>query len=141
MYTQRLTTIRKHFGGLSQEEMASKLGVSRRTYSDYERGISEPGFRVLVALLDVFGVDPVWVMRGPENHPRKYVGAPHDKQIWREAAAWAVREIGARGGEVSDDEVHALALDYYNVLSDPLTRDPKYREYLEELLLGRLERG
>ena len=42
--------------GLSQEEVAEKLGVSRQTISKWETGQSYPDFQSLVMLSDYFGM-------------------------------------------------------------------------------------
>lgn len=40
--------------GLSQDEIASKIGVSGATWSDYERGKTEPKFSTLVSISHYF---------------------------------------------------------------------------------------
>lgn len=42
--------------GLSQEELADKLGVSRQTIANIERGLNEPKVLLAVALAAVLGV-------------------------------------------------------------------------------------
>lgn len=42
--------------GLSQREMASKLGFAQTTYSQYELGKREPDFSTLIKIADFFGV-------------------------------------------------------------------------------------
>lgn len=43
--------------GLTQDDLAKKLGVSRSTISMYERGEREPELEVLEAIADFFNVD------------------------------------------------------------------------------------
>lgn len=43
--------------GLTQAEMAEKLGVSKSTISMYENGNREPDFETLEAIADFFNVD------------------------------------------------------------------------------------
>ena len=42
--------------GLSQEELADKLGVSRQTIANIERGLNEPRVLLALALAAVLGV-------------------------------------------------------------------------------------
>lgn len=51
-----LRALRKR-AGMTQPELAEKLGVSRSAVSMYERGMREPNFSTLEALSDIFGVD------------------------------------------------------------------------------------
>ncbi|HEY8604518.1 helix-turn-helix transcriptional regulator [Tsuneonella suprasediminis] len=53
--------------GLSQEAFARRLGISRGAYQHYSRGGREIPSSVLAALLDEFGVDPYWMLRGDER--------------------------------------------------------------------------
>lgn len=54
-FADRLIRLRKE-RGLSQAELAAKLGVSQPNVSGYERGESKPGFDVLYDLARVLGV-------------------------------------------------------------------------------------
>ncbi len=55
MLGNNLKTMRKKIG-LSQEELAKKLDLSRSTYNSYEQDICEPPLNVLCKLADVFNV-------------------------------------------------------------------------------------
>lgn len=55
MFNDNLIELRK-MAGLSQEELAEKIGVSRQTLSKYETGESLPDIEKSMALADVFGV-------------------------------------------------------------------------------------
>ena len=54
--------------GLSQEEMASKLNVTRQTLSKWENGLSVPDAEMLIRIADVLGV-PVSTLLGENNAP------------------------------------------------------------------------
>lgn len=41
-----------------------RLGISLRAYQNYERGEREVTKELICALLNVFGVDPVWFLTG-----------------------------------------------------------------------------
>lgn len=55
MFSKRLKLLREETG-LTQEELAKKLNISRGTYAHYETGKREPGFETLSLLADFFGV-------------------------------------------------------------------------------------
>jgi transcriptional regulator with XRE-family HTH domain len=52
---KRLANLRKQ-KGLSQVELADKIGISQQTISKYERGLLEPDFGTLNFLADFFNV-------------------------------------------------------------------------------------
>lgn len=58
---QRLADIRAH-AGLSQQEFAIRLGISRSAYQFYERGERELPLSACASLAHTFGVDPMWMM-------------------------------------------------------------------------------
>lgn len=55
MFQENLISLRK-LNGLSQEELAEKVGISRQTLSKYETGESLPDIEKTKAIADVFGV-------------------------------------------------------------------------------------
>lgn len=54
-FSNRLYELRKQ-KGLSQEELANKLNVTRQTISKWEVGDSTPDMEKLVAISDLFGI-------------------------------------------------------------------------------------
>ena len=54
-FNNKLYELRKQ-KGFSQEELASRLNVSRQTVSKWERGESSPDMEKLVAMSDLFGI-------------------------------------------------------------------------------------
>lgn len=50
-----LKDLRKEFG-LSQKQMAEKLSISQQTYSDYEKGKTEPTIDTLIKISELFKV-------------------------------------------------------------------------------------
>ncbi len=55
MYISKITTERKKLG-LSQEELASRLKVSQKSISKYERGTRRPSYETLLEMSKLFGV-------------------------------------------------------------------------------------
>ncbi len=55
MFSERLYTLRKN-RGLSQEQLADALGVSRQSVSKWESGASMPESDRLIAISEYFGV-------------------------------------------------------------------------------------
>lgn len=60
-FKDRLRTLRKQ-NLLSQQELADKMGVSKQTISQYERGVREPDFESLEALCDIFNVSSDYIL-------------------------------------------------------------------------------
>ncbi|WP_298033015.1 helix-turn-helix domain-containing protein [uncultured Dysosmobacter sp.] len=54
-FPENLLKLRKA-AGLSQTALASKIGISWRTYQTYERGEREPSLSTLVALADLYDI-------------------------------------------------------------------------------------
>ncbi len=49
----RIRTLRKK-AHITQEKMANRLGISRRTYANYERGVHAMPVEILVCIADMF---------------------------------------------------------------------------------------
>jgi len=56
-----LKSLRKSFG-LTQDELANKLDVSRSTIGMYENGSREPDYETLEAIADFFNVDTDYLL-------------------------------------------------------------------------------
>lgn len=56
MYGRRLKQYRVACG-ITQEQIADKLNVTRSTYTRYETGVSEPSFDLLSRIVSIFGTD------------------------------------------------------------------------------------
>ncbi|MDD5392860.1 MAG: helix-turn-helix transcriptional regulator [Thiothrix sp.] len=59
---QRLREVRE--GKLSQAEFAEQLGVTPKTVSYYEAGKRTPDAEFMFKLIELFGVDPTWLISG-----------------------------------------------------------------------------
>ena len=69
-FNNKLYELRKQ-KGLSQEELANRLNVSRQTISKWEIGDSTPDLETLVAISDRFGIslDELVLNKAPEPEP------------------------------------------------------------------------
>lgn len=65
MFQERLYTLRKE-RGLSQEELANEVGVSRQAVQKWESGAAQPSLDKLTALAKYFGVTLDWLVNGEE---------------------------------------------------------------------------
>jgi transcriptional regulator with XRE-family HTH domain/uncharacterized membrane protein YuzA (DUF378 family) len=63
---ERLYNLRKE-KGLSQEDLANELGVSRQTVSKWETGESSPDFDKIIPLCNFFGITSDELLSGKQN--------------------------------------------------------------------------
>jgi transcriptional regulator with XRE-family HTH domain len=68
-FNNRLYQLRKQ-KGLSQEELASRLNVSRQTVSKWEIGDSTPDMEKLMAMSELFDVSLDVLVMGKEEQPQ-----------------------------------------------------------------------
>ena len=68
-FNNRLYQLRKQ-KGLSQEELANRLNVSRQTVSKWEVGDSTPDMEKLVAISDLFDVSLDKLVLGKDDEPQ-----------------------------------------------------------------------
>ena len=79
--------------GLTQGDVAERLGMSQRLLSYYEREASDIPASMLVPLADVLGVDVCWLLDvKPAASCRKQAGKPGPKGYLQERFE-AVREM------------------------------------------------
>ena len=79
---ERIQELRKQ-KGISQEELANELGVSRQAVSKWESGQSFPELDNIVALSDYFGVSADYVLKGTETvqAPKSQVPIPTEPKM------------------------------------------------------------
>jgi transcriptional regulator with XRE-family HTH domain len=58
--------------GLNQGQFAERLGFPKRTYLGWERAETEPPIGMLSAMRREFGIDPDWILHGPDETPRRH---------------------------------------------------------------------
>lgn len=113
---QRFLAIRTD-RGLSQQAFADALGISMRAEQNYERGERRLTAEILLSLAKVYGIDPIWVMDGPGEVPRKLIaGGDVDAAILARALRVvnaAVAESGKRVGDARIAEWVAAIYRFY----------------------------
>ena len=80
MFSERIQKLRKE-KRLTQEEISHKLGISRTTYSGYERGTSEPDFKTLISIADFFEVTLDYLI-GRTDDPHMWFKNENEKTIY-----------------------------------------------------------
>lgn len=79
MLSERIYALRRQ-SGLSQEQLAEKLGVSRQTVSKWEGGLSTPELDKLQALSKCFGVSLDALTSEDPDVPEGQKSAPEGKE-------------------------------------------------------------
>ena len=78
MFGARIALLRKSFG-LSQQELANRLGVSASAVGMYEQGRREPPCALICELADLFGVSTDFLLTGQvRTHDEKALRTAHD---------------------------------------------------------------
>ena len=67
MFHERLAQLRNK-KGISQYEIANRLGIARTTYSGYENGSREPDIEMMNKLANFFDVSVHWLVTGSEKN-------------------------------------------------------------------------
>lgn len=81
---KNLEKLRKE-AGMSQLELAEKLGVSQQTISKYEKGVREPDNATLVKLSEIFNCSTDYLLgRTNVRTPIETIAAHHDGEEWTE---------------------------------------------------------
>lgn len=72
---ERIQNLRKE-KGLSQDELAGRLGIARQSVSKWESGISQPDLNNIVRLSEIFEVSTDYLLKGEETQ------AVSEKKSW-----------------------------------------------------------
>ncbi len=89
--------------GLSRDQLAQALGVSRSAVGNYETGVSTPKEEVLLRLFDALQVDPNYLYRGAYRS----AGSISDEE-W--SLLQKYRELGLTGRQTARTMLDALGL-------------------------------
>ena len=94
--SEKIYTLRTRLG-LSQEELAEKLGVSRQSVSKWETGQSLPDLEKIIKLADLFGVSVDELVREGER-PQPEIKEVYIKEKWKltgtQTAGFCVEVMG-----------------------------------------------
>lgn len=86
--------------GLSQEELAARLGISRQSVSKWERGEASPDTENLIRLARIYGVSLDDLVNGiVPDEPKKNTDQSPRRESDREEPQAAAEENTAAGGE------------------------------------------
>lgn len=111
---ERLKELRKILG-LTQQEMADKIGVKRNTIATYESGKVDPSSRTIADICEKFDVREEWLRTGEE--PMLVELPPED-----EAAKLASLLLKGYQG---NDEMYGLILDIIRTYASLSEKDQK----------------
>lgn len=110
---ERIQELRKQ-KGISQEELANELGVSRQAVSKWESGQSFPELDNIVALSDYFGVSADHILKGTEpavQEPVKQtVAALKPKRNFNDIMEYWVQKKNAADEQEEKEVIFQLAM-------------------------------
>lgn len=110
---ERINLLRKKMG-LSQEELANKIGVSRQAVSKWESGQSMPDLDKIIALSDLFGVSTDYILKGTDvSYDEGTINAETSKKIMISGAiifAILTYIIAFSLNRFRDDEIFMLTI-------------------------------
>lgn len=72
-----MNRLRELRGEMSQEKVADKIGVSQRSYSNYETGAREPDIETMNKLAAFFGVSMDYIF-GEKANPQSNLNIPDE---------------------------------------------------------------
>lgn len=111
---ERLKELRKILG-LTQQEMADKIGVKRNTIATYESGKVDPSSRTLADICKEFGVREEWLRTGED--PMLVELPPEDE-------ATKLASLLLKGYQ-GNDEMYGLILDIIRTYASLSEKDQK----------------
>lgn len=65
-FSERLILLRKQYG-LTQKQLAEKLGITERTYQRLESGTSLPSYKTINSIIAFFGQGPADYLLGQSD--------------------------------------------------------------------------
>jgi transcriptional regulator with XRE-family HTH domain len=113
----RLRHARK-LNGLSQSDLAERVGVSQPAVANWESGVHDPRRVMLAKLADALGVSPSWLASGDRSalETDKQPAAAYLRRPLRHAPVIAFEDAVRISAELAADP-HAMALDYIPITS------------------------
>lgn len=99
---RRLRAVRDQHG-LSQDAFAESVGASKRAYANYERGEREVPVGVVKAVLDLYAVEPVWLLSGPGMEPVAAGAGQVDFRLIVQITSELERQLAEAGHRLRDE--------------------------------------
>ena len=99
-FADKLIRLRK-INGMSQEDLADELGVSRQAISKWEGMLSVPDLQNVLKISELFGVTTDYLLKDSIGEDGKYTA---DTTLRAEKADKSVEEIAVDGGSVAIEE-------------------------------------
>lgn len=99
---RRLRAVRDRHG-LSQDAFAESVGASKRAYANYERGEREVPIGVVKAVLDLYGVEPVWLLSGTSTEPIAAGAGQVDFRLIVQITSELDRQLAEAGHRLRDE--------------------------------------
>lgn len=119
---ERIQDLRK-CKGLSQEQLADILGVSRQAVSKWESGQSMPEVEKLIAISELFGVSVDYILKGDTPMPPVQDNNRHDAKIVSQvfsAVAFMVLLVGViacfSNGDITMDIYGGLIIESAGIM-------------------------
>lgn len=79
-FSEKLTALRRR-EGMSQEQLADRLGVTRQSVSKWEGGAAQPELSKLVALSELFHVSVDYLVKDYIEEPEQAAGEPSTARL------------------------------------------------------------
>lgn len=86
-FGEKLSSARKE-KGLSQEELAQKIFITRQALSRWENNTAQPSLEMFSMLCDLLGKTPAYFLEGDQKPPRNYraLEKGEKKLLWTQCA-------------------------------------------------------
>lgn len=126
----RIAELRKKHN-LSQTELANTLNIAQNTLSQYENELRTPSSRIVLALSDLFGVTPNYLLGEPEPEAPKDYALQSVTRILQETditrinlylrKGWRLLHVGEDSVRYSDGTGYSHIMHTLGWFGDPLT--------------------
>ncbi len=108
----RINELRKN-AGLTQEELAEKLDISRQSVAKWENGESVPDIDRLIALSGFFGISTDFILKGRNEYSKYDITPANDPDGTRLFLCTAKKNTyAAHGPEIESSRPHSHDLKY-----------------------------
>ncbi|EGP4752364.1 helix-turn-helix domain-containing protein [Enterococcus faecium] len=106
----QISSLRKKFG-LTQEDLANKLGFSKQTVSNWETGLKTPRMGAIQKMADLFNVSKSFIIEGVEEPPSTSIekiynqlSSPRQQKVYN----FATKELEEQKQEQANTQVSPI---------------------------------